>query len=1848
MKPSVVCLAAVGRRAARATCALVLVASAASAVPAIAVAPAESPASVAVYLTPPTITAGSPLSVSNSVFTATAPASAGATVAEIDLQESPAGVSQWATVTCFTTAANPYSETDPDLYCQGTQTGSTYSLPYTAQLPDGTQLPDGEYDFRAVALDGTGALLATSAVVRDLSSVFNSSYVWLANPGSPLSGTVDLTAQVAAGNNVPDTITFAACPTSDDCEQDPGRWQTLSTEAPVLDAAGDANAQYELDTTTLPDGTYDLAASAEDAAGDAFTGSVVGQVVIDNSPPAVTLDDPGASLSGTVNLTASAQDSGSGVDSVKFEVAPAGTGNWTGVGAAGSPPYSASVDTRQFADGSYDIRAVATDNAGNSAASTVTGVGIANPGAERFGGLTITDYATPTTANFLLGELPGDEHETWALGRTDAPPPTIAGVQLPYTAAGDGQEVLVRYTDDTGWQVADVLRNPDGTAFPLYPGGNVEVIGQMTASGEAWIALYDSLSTGGSTETEIGVFHRLPGGPFELDPAATAALRPLLKFGVSAATMRLAQAPDGSVYGVLVQRQSAPQTDVNNVPSADGPTALTTELDYGQLVDGVWTMQNPALPSTYTAPAGVNLLQLDAADVTGPGSGWAAISQDGLSGGPVILAEFAPSGWTFLPEAGLDALDLSGPFGPDSPESEAAGGAPTITPTGLRADADGVWLSATVSSSSGTKLGDVVARYDDASARVVSSWCAATVPALGCSNPLDPPDEPAAVPDAVFDTPQGVVADALASDPNDDFVDVYDDGAWTPIASPGIGNYPTSQGAAVFADPTDGWLAGAGTDSLGMVSATPPPSLLASWPEANRNPLLAVALPPGNSTTDTGGALAVGLDGTALHYDPSAGWQVDPTPPQAQHVELTGVAFAGPALAFAVGQDGTILRWNGTSWAADPQSLQLTNATLNAVAFGSDGQGWAVGSRGAILHYDGTAWSAEQIDSEDSGADVTSVTVAGQDAYALADGNLLVGTPDGTWQRVAATSLPTPAPPTGSLTLVSGLPDGGLAVAGRSLLMLRQSASADFEYAPESFQGIPVALAAFRDSAGDLRTFISVAPPITAVDGALTDNVGGYPAGDGDLLVQTDGGFEDLSHELPAAQFSSAPGDGFVQPDPVLAVAASPDGSHAWAVGGYAGTHAADGIGTDQVLSSRDPGWFTSAIWRFDIGGSATSPLTSQATVDLPATPNTVSFAFFSSALCKESCTQVQDAQPDVNLNSAATEIAAFAQQPGGPAFAMLGGNAQGSMFTGTGSDPFDLAQLPQILAPLAGLPTYAAYGPLDGVPTDPEPALPWAQAFANAPAPFGPSAAPAGISPQGAGDPTGLVNKYYAFDVAQNGGTLRVIVLDNSAGSLEASAPGQTAWLANQLSQAQSEGVPIVVFAAEPLNDNDQGAASDGDAVAAQLAAAGVLAVFTTSGGVPTDYQSQPDQVVEVPANAAPGAPQIPEYEGATLTYQQNQNNGVLWYDVSVNTASDTVSVQGIPVISSLAIDPIDGLIAARSATLSFQAIGRRPASTIATTPFDPSFPGYDQYVNIPASTCSSCIGPSYTFTSSNTIVGDFVVPSAPGSPYPKLNTDGKTTHSSTSGLFCAFNSGTTTVTVTSGLLSASVPVTVQAGGYGPPCGTVAGGTSDRVIAIPGATIVRQAAASGLGGPVAPTSSPPASTPAKITFKPPPKPAPQIVQVVPHHVAPSPKPAPVVTHKPAPAPARQQPHASPPAVVVIAPAVQPFVQPDVSLSVPPIVPPLIPPALTPVPPGGATAPAQSTAKREEKARKHASQSAYVIRPAGTSATDWFYPAVGVVTLLSVMLIAGGLRPGPDPKLAFVEIRDPVEPRRRR
>jgi hypothetical protein len=1677
---------------------------------------------------------------------------------------------------------------------------------YTVKAFDTTKLADGEYDFRVVSAEG-GPEFVSAPVRRVVVDNTAPHVVEISAPASPLSGDVTLTSK-AADPSAPGALA---------CETEGAGVQSLTFER-------------------APTGT------------GAF--SAIGAPVTN---PSSTRLVP-VTLPGTCKAQARDETEHSGYQ---------------------EGDYSLLVHTEAIRNGTYDFRVTAVDRAGNRSSTIVRGIEIHNEPAPA-----ITDQVSgvspPAEGIKMLGavqrgpseaqERGSSEEETWAYGFTRAAPATGPdGKPLEYTAQGE-QLVLLRYTRSTGWQIADVLRASDGKAFKLLEPAEVgvsEVTGAISGSGEGWLWLGErQRKTGALT---YGIFRRRAPSkfgeyqPFEYDEAAVkGSLGAKLAewsqgspgLGELQVSFRLGE-KEGHAYGVVTAPGQPQRAEEVQRPEGTGTIAINGERRYWQLGGSEWEPQTAALPNpselprSFPALAPGDTVRLNAADDSAPGTGWGALSVLAPGWG-LVLGRFEPGGesadhWSFAP-TGLDALDLSERFEGLRAESITGAGK-------LKAEGNAVWVGGKIqvpepSGEAGVpprlvKV-NVVAHYErapGAQGKLLNSACSEEVElhAEAVENHCEEPLGAATVPEALF--PNEKTALSLSGG----LVHVFSHERWSTYPASGyMGNQEAlvqREGGAAFTDAHDGWFAG--SHALGHWSSEGNSGSLSSWPVPDRFTLTSVAIPPADSIPPGGpgridepGALAVGLDGTTLSYETSLGWLSQSVPPNARSLNLLGVAYAGRGSAFAVGQAGVILHWNGLGWTEELGSRKLTHAQLNGVAFTPSGaQGWAVGNEGTILHYQGGAWSAEHT-SLPRGSNLTSVAATENEVFAVVDGDLYVRTAKAPWHRVGeggeeqatGEGLPSdPVPPEGALRLVAALPDGGVVAAGRSILLTRQAHKPGFEYAPQQPPGIAVALAPFEEE-GRVRAFVSVAPPAFG-----RTEIAGFPAGDGELLRETASGWHDLSGGQFAGSEvgpnSTAP-DGALKPDPVLALAVGPNGQHGWAVGGYAGTVDAARQGTTEALSARSPGWQTAAIWRFDIGGAAAPPAIQSTSPYLPPEEDTLSFAFFSSPSCFGSCAATVGAQPDVNLGSAAGEIASYAAQPGGPSFAISGGDTrtEGLSQYERPTGGADLTHMSELLSPLGTLPVFAAIGPRDysGGERQAE-GQAWGEAFAESPPPFG-AGAPAGlITPISSEAPTlnGDAHRYYAFDAHQNGGTVRVIVLDNSQGSLAESstadgqpAGAQLSWLEGQLAQAQQEEaaigqhIPVVVVSSLPLRTfaGTTGGAKDGNQVASLLAQHGVAAVFTTS-------PQQRDELHLVPALPRPGEPQVPEYEGASLGYQQSANNGVLWYDVSINTATGQLRVVGVPVVNSLALRPLNGLTAARSQTLQFEAVARRPAGSLATVEeTNPPAPGFENYVAMPIAGCSQCISPTYAFSSSDPTIGDFVEPSGPGSPYPKLSSSGHPIPSPTSGLFCAYNTGTTTVSITTGLLTYTLPVTVEAGDFGPPCGTVPHVGANPVITL-------FTARTGARNPVHAAPPPPPVSPTGNALP--------ANLLAPPPVAPAPAPAP-----PPPPPVAKAPPPHPPAPP---PPVEPTpLPPNEAFTAAPALVPTPTPPVEPIPPGASGyAQSPSAAERKEKAEKEASQSAFalrrpVVRPgiASASEPEWFYWALGLSVLLAMMLSARGLR----------------------
>lgn len=247
---------------------------------------------------------------------------AGTTIYSVRVEYSVAGANKWNTLCLY--VASPYNCTwNTALYANET------------------------YDLRAVAVAGSNTTY--SAVVTDITVDNLAPSVALTDPGTPLSGvrTLAATSTDAHSGVSQVSLQYARTGTS--------TWFTACTlsEGPYA---------CRFDTTTVADGGYSFRAVSADAAGNSATTAAINRTV-DNTVASVSVDDPGAYLTGTVPISAAA-NSTAGVASVRIQVAQAGTTTWSTLCTAASTPYTCSWNTTTYADGAYDLRAVLTDRAG--------------------------------------------------------------------------------------------------------------------------------------------------------------------------------------------------------------------------------------------------------------------------------------------------------------------------------------------------------------------------------------------------------------------------------------------------------------------------------------------------------------------------------------------------------------------------------------------------------------------------------------------------------------------------------------------------------------------------------------------------------------------------------------------------------------------------------------------------------------------------------------------------------------------------------------------------------------------------------------------------------------------------------------------------------------------------------------------------------------------------------------------------------------------------------------------------------------------------------------------------------------------------------------------------------------------------------------------------------------------------------------------------------------------------------------------------------------------------------------------------------------------------------------------
>jgi hypothetical protein len=420
---------------------------------------------------------GTPLRGTVSLAATASDGGDGSSISSVTIRKSPAGAGTWTTACTDTTS------------------------PYSCSF-DTTTVSDGLYDFRAFVQNDSGGS-ATSSAVSNRRIDNTAPTAGITDPGTPLRGTVSVSASGTDGGSGVASVKVQRSPAGT------GTWTDICT---------DSTSPYSCswDTTGVSDGLYDLRAVSTDNAGNTSNSSTVTNRRVDNTAPTATMTNPGSPITGTKSFDGTSTDGGSGVASLKFQVSPIGAGTWSDMCSDTTSPYSCSYDTSALADGQYDFRSLATDNAGNTANSTVYSgavvdnaaptVSVTDPGQYLKATLTVdataSDGAGSGIANVKIQRSPAGAG-TW----TDICTDTTSPFQCSWNTTGvsDGlYDLRAIATDNVSLQTNSSTvtnRLVDNTAptagitdpgTPLHQSVNVTLSGTDGGSGVASVTLQSS------------------------------------------------------------------------------------------------------------------------------------------------------------------------------------------------------------------------------------------------------------------------------------------------------------------------------------------------------------------------------------------------------------------------------------------------------------------------------------------------------------------------------------------------------------------------------------------------------------------------------------------------------------------------------------------------------------------------------------------------------------------------------------------------------------------------------------------------------------------------------------------------------------------------------------------------------------------------------------------------------------------------------------------------------------------------------------------------------------------------------------------------------------------------------------------------------------------------------------------------------------------------------------------------------------------------------------------------------------------------------------------------------------
>ena len=257
----------------------------------------------------------------------------GGAVSTVTIQISPTGAATWIDV------------------C--TDSSSPYNCPLGA-------VADGSHDLRAVARDTAQNVRFSTAVAARV--VDNLAPAVVLDPiASDVRSTIVITATASDQGTGVAWVRFERSLAGENL------WTEICT-----DSAPPYGCTVITGPGSLADDVYDFRAVAQDRAGSVAV-SASQTVQVDNAAPtAVAVTAPASPLRGAVTLSATADDDDSGIATVTLQ-RRSGTGAFIDICTTSATPYGCVLVTTAGAtpDGTYDLRAVAVDAAGNTTISAI-------------------------------------------------------------------------------------------------------------------------------------------------------------------------------------------------------------------------------------------------------------------------------------------------------------------------------------------------------------------------------------------------------------------------------------------------------------------------------------------------------------------------------------------------------------------------------------------------------------------------------------------------------------------------------------------------------------------------------------------------------------------------------------------------------------------------------------------------------------------------------------------------------------------------------------------------------------------------------------------------------------------------------------------------------------------------------------------------------------------------------------------------------------------------------------------------------------------------------------------------------------------------------------------------------------------------------------------------------------------------------------------------------------------------------------------------------------------------------------------------------------------------------------